>query len=363
MPFFSIIIPIYNTPQEYFECCIKSLREQSFSDIEILLVDDGSHKECAEMCDEYARMDDRVKVIHQLNQGVSVARNNGIRAATADWIMFVDADDWLDSDACERLNAYLLNNSCDMLLFNAIKEYANKQEKMNYGFEHGCIYNTSDVDIREFIYRRAMQTPNMKVVQYCPVYYSWDKVFKRSWLLDNNLQYPVGLTKSEDKIFILRCFEKIRTLYYVEDVFYHYRINATSACNKYSDNADVDRIKLTELLSEIAERMDKELGKLKEKADYNQITKDYMRFIFGIISDVLFLKYYHPDYPYTKKERSVEVRKFLNTEPFKTSIRECEYNELTGDAKIKKFLLSVGFISVFCYMRKIRISISNKIAE
>lgn len=361
-PFFSIIVPVYKVPQDYLECCLESIINQTFDEIEVILVDDGSPDNCGEICDEYAKKDSRIKVIHQENQGVSEARNNGIKAAKADWIMFVDSDDWIELDACERLKKHLDSNLCDILMFNGIKEYTDRQEKMNYGFENGRMYITENVDIREFIYRRAMQAPNAEGVRYCPAYYSWDKVYNRAFLINNALQYPKGLSKSEDKVFILRCFEKLNSLYYVDEILYHYRIHPSSVCNRYSENVDKDRIHLARLLSEIAERFDEELGRLKGVEDYNLITKDYMRFIFGIISDVLFLKYYHPDNPH-KKTRSIEAKKFINTEPFKSSIRECRYSELTIGGKVKKFLLSLNLVSTFCFIHKIGRMAHKKIVE
>ncbi|MCM1224688.1 MAG: glycosyltransferase, partial [Lachnospiraceae bacterium] len=90
----SIIIPIYNV-ETYLERCVNSIRNQTLRELEIILIDDGSPDACPQMCDRYAAEDERIKVIHQPNAGVSVARNRGMDAATADWIMFVDPDDWL----------------------------------------------------------------------------------------------------------------------------------------------------------------------------------------------------------------------------------------------------------------------------
>ena len=97
--------------------------------------------------------------------------------------------------------------------------------------------------------------------------------------------------------------------------------------------------------------MNAELSKLKNDSQYNQIIKDYYRFIFGIISDVLFLKYYHPDFDLNKRERAKEVKAFLKSEPFSTSINECEYSELDLMAKLKKLLLQLGLVSVFCFIK------------
>lgn len=358
-PYFSIIIPIYNVDIGYFTVCMESILHQSFGEIEVILVDDGSCEECATLCDQYAVNDERVRVVHQKNQGVSAARNHGIEIAVADWIMFVDADDWLEINACEVIKKHLEEVDCDILLFNAVKEFAGKQEKLNYGLAKNTLYRTNDVNTREMLYSRAMGAPNTKIGKLCVVYYSWDKVYKKSFLVDNGVQYPVGIPKSEDKIFALRCFEKIHSLYYIETVLYHYRINAESVCNRYSEKADVDSIVLTEQLKIIAERMDAELGRRRDDY-YQNIMKQFYRFTFGIISDVFKLKYFHKDYPRSKKDRNNEVRKFLSMEPFKSSISNVKYSELPNNAKIKKFLISHGLAGLFYKLKKAKNNYSGK---
>lgn len=362
-PFFSIIIPIYNVDSNYFEVCMNSILGQTFRNFEVILVDDGSREESSIACDQYAEKDDRVRVIHQENQGVSVARNHGIEAAKADWIMFVDADDWLDINACEVLNKYLENVDCDILLFNAVKELAGKQEKQNYGFLGETLYKTDDVNTREMFYKRAMGSPNTKTGKLCVVYYSWDKVYRKQFLLENDIVYPVGIPRSEDKIFILSCFEKMNSLYYIEDVFYHYRINRASVSNRYSESVDAERIELTTKLLKVANRMDSEIAKISGNPMYTGISKQFYRFCFGIISDVFKQKFFHLDYPRSKKQRDIEVKTFLNTEPFKTSICSVRYSELPNNAKLKKFMLSHGLASLFYRLKVMHKNASGKIAD
>jgi len=123
-PFFSIIIPVYKVRQDYLEMCVESIRNQSFCNLEVILVDDGSPDNCGAICDEYAKKDARIKVIHQRNQGVSAARNAGIEAAQGEWIMFVDADDWLDKRFIELLMKKMKQVDaelvvCDILYWNS----------------------------------------------------------------------------------------------------------------------------------------------------------------------------------------------------------------------------------------------------
>lgn len=349
-PFFSIIIPVYNIAQEYLKCCIDSLLNQTMSDIEIILVDDGSVAECAELCDKFASCDERVKVIHQENQGVSVARNNGILAATADWIMFVDADDWVELYACERLKDELENKAYDMLMFRGIRE-SKSTYVMEYGLEFTKVYNLCEVKDKEFLYRRVMQVPNSQNKTLTLLYYSWDKVYRREFLLENNLKYPVGLAKSEDKVFIALCLTKAKTFYHIDEALYHYRINAESVCQRYSNNMDTQRIKLTKELAPVAEYMNSEISLLLNQPNYNKLINDYERFVFGILTDVLYLQFYHKDNP-NKKGRRKEAIKFLRSEPIKTIINKIPYSILSNNAKMKKLFLKYGLVSSYCYLSK-----------
>lgn len=102
MPDVSVIIPVYKV-EKYLEKCVDSVRRQTFKDLEILLIDDGSPDRCGKICDEFAEKDSRIKVIHQENQGLSAARNVGIDLSTGEYLSFVDSDDWLDIDMIELL--------------------------------------------------------------------------------------------------------------------------------------------------------------------------------------------------------------------------------------------------------------------
>jgi len=352
-PFFSIIIPAYNANKSYLAQCIDSVVRQSFPIIEIILVDDGSRQDFSLFYDEISASDARIKVIHQKNRGVSAARNNGIKHACAPWIMFLDSDDWLELDSCEKLYSFLSVKSCDILLFGYVKEFSNDlQVRQNTGLVSNTLYSMDNISVKERLYRRAMGTPNIGKDSLSTIYYSTDKVYSRDFLIKNNLCFPEGLPKSEDKVFILRCFKKMHTLLYQDEPLYHYRINEQSASNKYSQFVDEERRVLSKYLEEIARSMDSELGRILQDPSYDTVYQDYMRFVFGIISDVLFSKYYHKDYPHSHKQRDLEVRTFLESEPFQSSISFFKYSDLSIGAKVKKFMLSHGLTSLFCQGKK-----------
>ena len=111
IPKISVIIPVYNA-EKTLHRCIDSILAQTFSDFEVLLIDDGSKDKSGEICDEYARKDSRIKVCHKENGGVSSARNMGLDNAKGEWITFVDADDYIASDFLSAIN----NNNCDFII-------------------------------------------------------------------------------------------------------------------------------------------------------------------------------------------------------------------------------------------------------
>jgi len=117
----SIIIPVYNVDKKLLESCISSVLKQSYSNIEVLLVDDGSLKEVASYCDEIAKKDDRILVIHQNNQGVSAARNNGTKAAKGDYVIYVDADDLLAYHSLEEAHKCIFENNADLVISGVSK--------------------------------------------------------------------------------------------------------------------------------------------------------------------------------------------------------------------------------------------------
>ncbi len=338
-PFFSIIVPVYNTPASYLEACLESLEKQTFTDIEILLVDDGSEKQTADILDRHAETDNRVKPIHQKNHGVSFSRNQGIRMAEGTWIMFVDADDWLEYDACEKLHQHLMDKQCDLLLFNADKVYTDQRQIIRHGLDPNERYDFSVPQTKELFIRRTM-------VGTFRLYFCWDKVYRRDFLVQNELFFPEDVRKSEDRCFILYCFEKLSALVYVEDLLYHYRMDNTSICHKYSSTADSDRKVLAAHLQEIADRMDKTLGQMFKNPSYDLINREYMKFLFLIIADVLRLKFYHPDNP-NKKTRRKDAVRFIRTELFSNSIRQVKYKELNRKQKLRKLLLTMGFVDAY----------------
>lgn len=216
-PFISVVVPVYNVEHELSRC-VDSILVQSYANIEVILVDDGSTDGCPSMCDAYEKMDSRVRVIHKSNGGLSSARNAGLSCATGEWILYVDSDDYILNDSCERLIAVGAKYDCDIVSADAIREFNGGQEYM----VHGSLADGECYTSRDFI---------LKTVKPCEWYApACFNLYKRSFLIENNLFFVEGLLH-EDLEMQPRVFLAAKTVAYCAYPFYRYVDRASSIMN------------------------------------------------------------------------------------------------------------------------------------
>lgn len=208
MPAISIIIPVYNA-EKYIRECLDSIICQTFSDFEVLLIDDGSPDKSGVICDEYATKDTRFKVFHKANGGVSSARNLGICKAQGEWLTFVDADDMLNSYCLEQCMYYSTNNSLDLLQFGYSTDKAIFSQCNNDN--HSKVYNTT-----EFFSTRH----NVTV---------WGNFIKTSVIDLNRIRFNENMKLAEDQLFTLNVIKHSNRIQAITDKLYYYRINPESA--------------------------------------------------------------------------------------------------------------------------------------
>ncbi|WP_196802954.1 glycosyltransferase family 2 protein [Candidatus Stoquefichus massiliensis] len=146
----SIVVPVYNVEQ-YLSRCIESLLDQSYSNIEIILVDDGSTDRCGSICDNYQLIDSRIKVFHKVNGGLSSARNCGIKHVNGQYTMFVDSDDFLDVDCIKKI-LRKINKSTEVVIFPYIKEYKNKSKKVHIFKEKNLNFSEKKIRIIYYLF-------------------------------------------------------------------------------------------------------------------------------------------------------------------------------------------------------------------
>lgn len=215
-PLVSVIIPIYNVAA-YLRKCLDSVVEQTYRHLEIILVDDGSPDDCPYICDEYARKDSRIKVIHKPNGGISDARNAGIDAATGYYIGFVDSDDWLAPEMYATLVACAQKHEADIAI--CAFYYAEGRN-----LSPSCDKHQEDLLLgREEALKLLFRDDLVKN-------YVWNRIYRRE--LFEGIRFPVG-RKYEDIPVSYRLFDRIRTFAFVNIPLYYYRIHAASITGEF----------------------------------------------------------------------------------------------------------------------------------
>lgn len=220
-PLVTIVVPVYKT-REYLEQCVQSLRSQSYPRLEILLVDDGSPDDCPARCDAYAAQDERIRVIHKENGGLSSAREAGIQRASGDYIMVVDSDDWIDPETVACCVQTALRDSADCVLFGYVREYPGRSlPNPLFDGDFSCAEEQSEERVHRRIVgpdgealRQPQRVDNLSSV--CMKLYRTEKAQKGRIVSER----VVGT--SEDTIFNLYALDGCRVSY-VDRCFYHYR--------------------------------------------------------------------------------------------------------------------------------------------
>lgn len=210
-PLISVVVPIYKV-EPHLPQCLNSLIEQSYGNLEIILVDDGSPDGCGAICDAYAAKDSRIRVIHKKNGGVSSARNAGLAAVTGDLIAFVDGDDWIEPDTYERMYAHMTADPRLDVVYCAATRCPMQEKKLHMDyFPTGTV-----ITGREMAERMMLD----KISSHM-----WLGLFKRfCW---ENIVFPEGRTY-EDLAMTYRAFLDVNYVGFLMEPLYHYRINDAS---------------------------------------------------------------------------------------------------------------------------------------
>ncbi len=235
----SIIIPVYNV-EKYLNRCLESVINQKYRKLEIILIDDGSTDNSGKICDEYALKDSRIKVIHKKNDGVSVARNTGIKIAKGNYIGFVDSDDWIHPDMYKKLYQALIKNQADISCCKEIR-CKNGVEKISKKFDNKITEYDQMQYIKKFFKINS---------QEC-IYYVWNKLYKRQ-IIDEE-QYPINLI-SEDVVGTYKALVKSNKIVEINYPYYYYYYNPNSITSKAFSKEDFDLIEIWDKVIEITEK-------------------------------------------------------------------------------------------------------------
>ena len=222
IPKISVIVPVYNV-EKYLSDCIDSILAQTFTDFELILVDDGSTDNSGYICDKYKNKDQRISVIHQKNQGVSVARNIGINCSTGEYLMFVDSDDTIDKECISTLYQNLITEDADISL-SAYKRIDNKNADSVYNVNPDENLN----NIHTYTNRQAIEYFGMNDITY--LYFIWAKLIKRS-IVEKN-KFPTDRAFAEDSAVLYKWYFDANIIVETTNILYFYNINENSITKK-----------------------------------------------------------------------------------------------------------------------------------
>lgn len=252
----SVIVPIYKVEQ-YLEECVDSLIEQTYKNIEIILVDDGSPDNCGAICDRYAEQDDRIQVIHKKNGGLSDARNAGLDIASGEYVLFIDSDDYVSVDMVEELYGAIKKQNADISVCYFQRVYVgNRKDKITEIDEPKECYSPKEL-------LSQLYTTNNSPIAFV----AWNKVYKKTLFSENGIRYPEGKYHEDT-------FTTYQLLYYamkiavVRKPLYFYRIRNDSIMTEGFSEKRLDNL----------EAMQQEMEFYHEKGETELLTMALNRF-------------------------------------------------------------------------------------
>ena len=321
MDLISVIVPIYKV-EKYLRKCVDSVLNQTYQDLEIILVDDGSPDNCGEICDEYAKKDNRIKVIHKVNGGLSDARNAGIDIAQGNFISFIDSDDFVSNTFIEKLYNSCMKNNTDISQCEYLK------------FQDNIKQNGADKIINEDI----VCGPNdmlfsMYGKQHVNAIVVWNKLYRKH--LFDNIRFPKGKI-NEDEFTTYKLFYNANNgISTINEKLYFYRQNDESIMGKKFNVSRYDKLEALE------ER--KQFFKEREMLDlYNKTDKLYMHYIkhFYVLTKVYI-------------EDSKKYQKMLMDKYKKNFYNALKNKEISKKEKIKDIIFIIcPYISYFNFKRR-----------
>ena len=266
-PKISVIIPVFNA-EKYLKRCLDSVLNQTFNDLEIILINDGSKDSSPRICDEYKEKDSRIKVIHQANGGAGFSRNNGLKIATGEYVSFVDSDDYLKLDTYEKLIEAIKTTNAETCIFSHYRIMGGSKVIAKTNAISGTF---KDQEALENVFLNALGTDpsshNDFVILWqspCLSLYSLDLIRKE------NISFPSEgdfVSFSEDVLFNFDYFSRALNVTILKEAFYHYCMNPGTATTRYNENRFILNVKLyKELLRRATEQIkNKDLLKKAEE--------------------------------------------------------------------------------------------------
>ena len=312
----SVIIPIYKA-EKYLRQCIDSIVNQTYKNLEIILVDDESPDSCPQICDEYAEKDNRIRVIHKENGGASDARRCGLTKATGEYLMFVDGDDWLDTDIIEEcVKCINRSKTPDCVIFTYTREYPNNSI-ITHIMDYSC--ELTGVDAEDRVYRRLFgligselnHPERLENMGSCCM-----KLYKSEFARNGRFYDVSDIGSSEDVVFNMFALYGCQRIIYIDRPAYHYRKVGNSITSTYRSNLICQWNRLFDIMESIIS--DKELGSRYSSALNVRIALS----VFGIGMNELSGK------NTALKDKISSIKGYIETERYKMAVNDVDLSLL-----------------------------------
>lgn len=323
----TIIIPIYNA-EKYLRKCLDSIMNQTHKSIEVLLINDGSRDNSGKICDEYEKKDERIKVIHKENEGVSVARNIGLKNAKGEYIAFIDADDYVEKEYLEKLLRKLKDHNVECIICGYNRIYGNSIEKISKDKS----YTLSKIEFLDGILN----------VQG-GIGFTWGKLWKKQAI--KNIEFKKEVKIGEDSLFCIEASKNVNNVYILNETLYNYVFNENSAVRKYNENfANYCLISMQEA-KKVIETEYKENKEIIEKFN-NYIAYHILliavNYCFNKENNLNFIK------------QIKQMKEIVNIREFKCGVKNSNYEGLTLTRKVTLFTIKYKLYFITMIIARIR---------
>ena len=322
---FSVIVPIYKI-EKYLRRCIESVLSQSFSDYELILVDDGSPDNCPAICDEYAALDSRIRVIHKENGGLVSARQAGIGEAVGEYVFHLDGDDALADGALESAYEIINSHHPDMVSF-AYKVYTDGKlgDVVEELAEEG-LYTRSDIETK--IYPKLLCDKHMEHI----FYFLWGKAIRRELATKHQMSVNRAISLGEDLSCVVPCYLEAKTVYVSKKVAYFYTIRNDSISTFFKTN-------------QIPQIADVIIGLRALNMNTPQDFEDQIsRYSFFMCFAVLAAAAEGNHFKYLG-----EIKKLIRNSLHKDEIKKAHFDKVTTKTRISAFFMKRGMIRTAFY--------------
>ena len=336
----SIIVPIYNV-EKYLDDCINSILSQTFKDFELILVNDGSTDNCGEICEKFKKLDSRIIVIHQENQGVSAARNTGISISTGEYIGFVDPDDTIKSDMYENLIKYSFNGSIDIVVckIRTINTVMQTEKVSNIWYKRNIVIEKDDIQQR--LIPDILQKDSYSLLSCV------NKIYK-NYLLKQSCQFDEEMTHGEDARLNLNLITQINKIVFLDkDLYIYYRRPEESLTKKIRENM----FQIIKDNKNFGLLLCKKYGVMGvEKDYYNVFIRDSLNYIQDVIIS---------NYSIEKKKKI--INEIINDYDFVSNLKQ--YSPPSNFYSILKLITRTKSSSLTILLVKLKMIVRGKRSE